>query len=190
MERTMTTDPTANAHETNKGAAKPAVTDRSHTGPDAVETDGPTVCSICRFLPCIARVVMGLIFFVFGLNGFFHFIPQPKSPMSGSASSFIGALMNTDYMHGLIFGTQVTAGALLLLNRFVPLALALIAPVVVNIVAFHVFLAPSGIPMAALVLALEIYLAWAHRSAFRPMLAMRARPGGCASQTAPPSPPG
>ena len=91
--------------------------------------------------------------------------------------------MKTDYMHALIFGTQVTAGALLLLNRFVPLALALIAPVVVNIVAFHLFLAPSGIPMAAVVLALEAYLAWSYRESFRPMLAWRARPGALDSQS-------
>jgi hypothetical protein len=121
--------------------------------------------------------MMGLIFFVFGLNGFFHFIPQPKSPMSESAYLLIGALMKVDYMHGLIFGAQVTAGALLLLNRFVPLALALIAPVIVNIVAFHIFLAPSGLPLAGVVLVLELYLAWAHRKAFCSMLAMRAAPG-------------
>jgi hypothetical protein len=118
------------------------------------------------------------MFFVFGLNGFFHFIPQPKTPMPEGASLLIGALMQTDYMRRLIFVTQATAGALLLLNRFVPLALALIAPVVVNIVAFHLFLAPAGIPMAALVLVLEIYLAWAYRRAYRAMLAMRAKPGG------------
>lgn len=71
-------------------------------------------------------------------------------------------------------GTQLIVGALLLSNRFVPLALALIAPVVVNIVAFHAFLEPSGLPVAIVVLALEVYLAWAFAKAYRPMLALRA----------------
>ena len=86
--------------------------------------------------------------------------------------------MATGYMFPLIFGTQVIVGALLLSNRFVPLALALIAPVVVNIVAFHVFLAPSGRPIAAVVLVLEVFLAWAYRKAYRSMLAARTTPGG------------
>jgi hypothetical protein len=120
---------------------------------------------------------MGLMFFVFGLNGFLHFIPQPKTPLPEVALTFIGALMKTGYMMPLIFGTQVVAGALLLSNRFVPLALALIAPVIVNIVAFHAFIEPSGMVMAGVVLALELYLAWAYRRAYLPMLALRVRPG-------------
>jgi hypothetical protein len=76
----------------------------------------------------------------------------------------------------LLAVTQTIVGGLLLLNRFVPLALALIAPVIVNIVAFHVFLEPTGIVIAFVVLALEIYLAWAYRAAFRSMLASRATP--------------
>ncbi len=128
---------------------------------------------IACYLPVIARVLMGLAFFVFGLNGFLHFIPQPKTMPQG-AGAFFGALMNTGYMIPLIFATQTIVGALLLLNRFVPLALALLAPVIVNIVLFHVFLAPSGLPMAIVALALEIYLAWSYREAYLPMLAMHA----------------
>lgn len=134
-------------------------------------TAAPPKCRACC-LKMIPRLLMGLIFFVFGLNGFLHFIPQPKT-MPDGAIAFFGALMNTHYMLPLIMGTQVVCGALLLANRFVPLALALIAPVVVNIVAFHAFLEPAGLPMAAVVLVLELYLAWAYRSAFRPMLAAR-----------------
>ena len=129
-----------------------------------------------RYLPSIARVLMGLMFFVFGLNGFLHFIPQPKN-MPEVAATFFGALAQTGYMLPLIFGTQVLAGALLLANRFVPLALALIAPVIVNIVAFHAFVEPSGLVMAGVVLMLELYLAWSYRGAYRPMLAMRVKPG-------------
>ena len=121
-----------------------------------------------------ARVVLGLVFFVFGLNGFFHFLPQP--PMSGPPAAFIGALVGTGYMFPLIKGTEVVGGALLLAGRFVPLALALLAPVIVNIVAFHAFLAPSGIALPLVVLALELALAWSHRAAYRSML--QARPEG------------
>lgn len=129
-----------------------------------------------RYITILARILMGLVFLVFGLNGFFHFIPQPKDAMPAGAMDFFGALMKTHYMIPLIFATQTLAGVLLLLNRFVPLALALIAPVVVNIISFHLFLAPSGIPLAAVVLILELFLAWSYRKAFRPMLAFNAKP--------------
>ena len=132
--------------------------------------------AFARYLPSVARILMGLVFFVFGLNGFLHSIPQPKD-MPEVAATFFGALAKTGYMLPLIFGTQVLAGALLLANCFVPLALALIAPVIVNIVAFHAFVEPSGLVMAGLVLVLELYLAWAYRGAYRPMLAMRVKPG-------------
>ena len=125
-----------------------------------------------RHLPTAARTLMGLIFFVFGLDGFLHVIPAPDSVPAGAAA-FGGALLNTGYMFPLIKGTEVVAGALLLANRYVPLALAVIAPVVVNIVAFHAFLAPSGLVLAAVVMALEVYLAWTRRDAYRPMLAAR-----------------
>jgi uncharacterized membrane protein YphA (DoxX/SURF4 family) len=133
--------------------------------------------SLGRILPHVARVLMGIMFFVFGLNGFLHFIPQPKDAMPEVAVTFFAALMKTGYMLPLISGTQVIVGALLLSNRFVPLALALIAPVIVNIVAFHAFIEPKGMVMAAVVLVLELYLAWAYRGAFLPMLTMRAKPG-------------
>lgn len=81
--------------------------------------------SFFRHLPTIARILMGLMFFVFGLNGFLDFIPKPKEPMPEAAVAFAGALMKTGYMMPLVMGTQLIVGALLLLNRFVPLALAL-----------------------------------------------------------------
>jgi len=98
--------------------------------------------------------------------------------MSDTAMAFFSGMANTGYMLPLIFGTQTGVGVLVLINRFVPLALALVAPVIVNIVAFHLFLAPSGLPVALVVLALEVFLAWSYRERFRPMLACRARPGG------------
>jgi uncharacterized membrane protein YphA (DoxX/SURF4 family) len=127
-----------------------------------------------RYLPTAARLLMGLMFLVFGLNGFLHFIPEPKDAMTEGAAAFAGALMKSGYMFPLVMGTQLLVGILMLLNRFVPLALALIAPVIVNIIAFHVFLAPSGLGPGAVILLLEIYLAWAYRKHYRSMLAMRA----------------
>ena len=126
-------------------------------------------------LPTIARILLGVIFAFFGLNGFLQFLPQPKTMPEGAAA-FAGALAKTGYMFPLISGTQVLVGVLLLLNRFVPLALALLAPVIVNIIAFHLYLQPSGVVPGAVALILEVYLAWAYRGSYRSMLAMRARP--------------
>lgn len=126
-----------------------------------------------RYAPAVARVLLGIVFFVFGLNGFLHFLPQP--PLGGGAGAFAGALVATGYIFPLIKATEVIVGALLLSNRFVPLALALVAPIVVNIVAFHVLLTPPN-PLAFVVLALEVYLAWSYRHAYRPMLAARVQP--------------
>jgi uncharacterized membrane protein YphA (DoxX/SURF4 family) len=130
--------------------------------------------SISSKLPSVARIVLGLAFFVFGLNGFLHFLPQP--PMSGPPANFAGALFATGYMFPLIKGTEVLASLLLLANRYVPLALAVLAPVVVNIVAFHAFLAPTGMVLPIVVLGLELYLAWSYRDAFAPMLHARTVP--------------
>jgi putative oxidoreductase len=96
----------------------------------------------------IARYLAGVIFLVFGLNGFLHFIPLP--PPSGVAGQFMGALFVSHYLT-LIFALQVIGGVLLLANRYVPLALAILAPVIVNILSFHALMAPSGLPLALFV---------------------------------------
>jgi uncharacterized membrane protein YphA (DoxX/SURF4 family) len=123
-----------------------------------------------------ARVLLGLAFFVLGLNGFLRFIPQP--PMSGPPAEFLGAMIATGYLFALVKGTEVVCGLLLLAGLFVPLALTLLAPVLVNIVAFHVFLEPAALPIPLLLLALELYLAWSYRAAFQPMLRPRVAPEG------------
>ena len=117
------------------------------------------------------RLTLGLIFFVFGLNGFLHFIPQP--PPTGPGLAFAGGLMAVGYFFPLLKGIEVAVSLLLLSNRFVPLALAVLAPIVVNILAFHLFVAPAGLPLALLILALEIGLARANRAVFAPMLQAR-----------------
>jgi hypothetical protein len=133
--------------------------------------------SFARHVPTIVRILMGLPLTVFGLNAFLNFLPQPSKPMPEPVMAFVGALMNTGYMMQLIGATLLIVGVLLLTNRFVPLALALFAPFIVNSIAFHVVLERTGLPMAAVFLVFELYLAWAYRSAFRPMLAARVTPG-------------
>ena len=130
-----------------------------------------------RVIPAIARCVLGLPLLVFGLNLFFNFIPQPKTAMSEGAMAFAGALMKSGYMMQLIGTTLLIVGVLLVSNRFVPLALALFAPFILNSVLFHSFLEHTGLPMAVVFLALELYLAWSYRSAYRSMLAGRVSPG-------------
>jgi hypothetical protein len=134
--------------------------------------------SFTRFMPAVGRILLGLPFFVGGANAFLKLLPEPKAEMSDAATAFVGALVASGYMLPLIMGTQLIVGTLLLANRFVPLALALIAPFLVNALAFHIVLERSGLPFVLVFVALELALAWAYRGAFRPMLAMRARPGG------------
>lgn len=159
------------------GSAKPFIYSMEpNSTPPMAESQAQNPRPRTRCLTTAARIMMGIVFVVFGLNGFLHFIPQPKQPMSEGAMALSGALMNSGYMFPMIMGTQLLVGVLLLLNRFVPLALALIAPVIVNIIAFHLFLAPKSIGPGVVVLVLELYLAWAYRSCYRSMLVARARP--------------
>jgi uncharacterized membrane protein YphA (DoxX/SURF4 family) len=129
---------------------------------------------ITKHLPTAARIFLGSVFTVFGANFFLHAIPQPPAPPQ--ADAFTGALVASGYLFPLLSTSEVLAGLMLLRNRFVPLALAMLAPVVVNIVAFHLALAPGGLPVAVAVLAAQLYLAWSHRAAFTPMLRARIEP--------------
>jgi uncharacterized membrane protein YphA (DoxX/SURF4 family) len=132
--------------------------------------------SFGRIATAIVRILLGLMFLVFGLNGFLNFIPTPRD-MPADQMAVAGALMKGGYMT-VVSGTEVLVAVLLLLNRFVPLALTLLAPIIVGILTFHIAIAPKTIGPAIVVLVMELYLAWAYRGAFRPMLAMRTIPGG------------
>ena len=147
------------------------------TTENAESSSGKTSKPVCRYVAIGLRTLMGLLFVMTGLNGFLNFLPQPKTPMPDGAVAFIGALMATHYMFPLVMGTQLLGGVLLVSGCFVPLALALLAPIIVGIVTFHAFLAPAGAGMAIFVLVVELYLAWAYRNSFRPMLAFGAKPG-------------
>jgi putative oxidoreductase len=96
----------------------------------------------------ISRFLLGLIFLVFGLNGFLHFIPMP--PPSGVAGQFLGAIFISKYLL-VVSGLQVISGALLLINRYLPLALTILGPIIVNILLFHGLMNPAGIGLAVFV---------------------------------------
>src|SRR5882724_13223567 len=97
----------------------------------------------------IARLLLGLVSLVFGLNGFLNFLNMGPMP-TGLAGQFMGALFISHY-YWVVAALQIAGGVLLLVNRFVPLALVLLGPVIVNILCYHVFLNRSGAQLAILV---------------------------------------
>lgn len=118
----------------------------------------------------IARILLGLIFTLFGLNGFLHFMPQP--PLTGLAGQYIGVLATSHYLVP-VFLLQLIGGVLLLANRFVPMALVLLAPVIVNIVLFHSLMAPAGLGPGLVTLVLWLIVFYRVRSAFAGLFAMK-----------------
>ena len=116
-----------------------------------------------RVAGLIARYLLGLIFLVFGANGFLHFIPMPPPP--GVVGQFMGALF-VSHVLVVVFLLELIPAILLLVGRYVPLALVLLGPVIVNIVLFHAFMAPSGLPLAIVVVILWVLTAWSVRPAF------------------------
>ena len=128
-----------------------------------------------RIVTAIVRVLLGVMFLVFGLNGFLNFIPAPKDLPPDLVTVSTG-LMKGGYMT-VVSATEILVALLLLTNLFVPLALALLAPIVVGIITFHIAIAPATIVPGIVVLVMELYLAWAYRGAFRPMLQAKVSPG-------------
>jgi len=116
-----------------------------------------------KILTIIVRSLLGLTFVVFGLNAFLQFIPLP--PPQGLAGDFMKALFVSHYYY-VVAILQIVGGALCLLGRFVPLGLTLLCPVIVNILLFHIFLEPSGLPLAVVVSVLALFLLWAYRQSF------------------------
>lgn len=119
-----------------------------------------------------ARVALGLVFTVFGLDYFLHYLPDPGASPRGGA--FLEALWVTGYMFPLIKSLEIACGALLLAGRLVPLALALLAPIVLNIALYHLVLDPGVLlPLAAAMAVLHVFLVWCHRASFAPLLEAR-----------------
>ena len=118
-----------------------------------------------KYVIVIVRVLLGLMFVVFGSNAFFKFMgPPPKMP--DQAAAFITAMMSSGYMY-VVAMLQVLGGLCLLLGaRFVPLGLTLLGPIIVNIVLYHLFLDTSGLPIAVVTAALSLFLLWIYRFKF------------------------
>lgn len=146
--------------------------------------------SLASLAPTASRVFLGLVFFVFGLNGFLNFIPMP--PVDGAAAKFMGGLAAAGYFFPLLKITEIAVGAALLAKRAVPLALVVLAPITVNIVAYHAALAPAGLLLPLAITAAHLLLAWHHRAKFAALLsgepssrkAMRASSAARASEGA------
>ncbi len=120
-----------------------------------------------KILTIIARLLLGLIFAVFGANAFLHFIPVPPLPDS-PAGHFLTAMFESRYIWG-VGACQVLGGLLLLAGR-APLGLLLLGPIIVNIDLFHIFMDRSGLPMAGVVSLIAAFLLWRYRQNFAGLL--------------------
>ena len=121
-----------------------------------------------KILTIIARILLGLIFVFFGSNGFLHFLPMPPLPQ-GVTGEYLHAFFASGYVY-VIGGFQVIGGLLLLIGRFVPLGLTILAAIIVNIWTFHLLMAPAGLPPAVVVTILELFLVWSYRDRFAGIL--------------------
>ena len=121
-----------------------------------------------KILTIIARILLGLIFVFFGSNGFLHFLPMPPLPQ-GVTGEYLHAFFASGYVY-VISGFQVVGGLLLLIGRFVPLGLTILGAIIVNIWAFHLLMAPEGLPPAIVVSVLELFLIWSYRDRFAGIL--------------------
>lgn len=130
--------------------------------------------TVSRIAPVALRILFGLVFTAAGAVGLFHLGPQPEH--TGAAAAFAGGLAASGYFFPLLKSIELVAGLLLLSGRLVPLTLVVLAPIVVNIAAFHFLLAPEGVPVAALLVAAEAGLAWIHRDAFVPLFRWSSAP--------------
>ncbi len=121
----------------------------------------------------ILRLLFGAAWLFFGLNGFFQWMPPPKDPLPAPAAALFQGLVGSGYMMHFISGTQVFAGVLLVSGLFVPLALTVLAPMLLNIVAFHVYANRDGLHIALAFTAIELVLVFLYRKAFTGVLSPR-----------------
>ena len=117
-----------------------------------------------KILTIVARVLLGLMFVVFGSNAFLHFIHMPEPPQN-LAGDFIKVFLASGYVY-VVGGLQVIGGLLLLIGRFVPLGLTILGPIIVNILIFHLLMAPEGMLVGIIVTVLFLFLVWRYREAF------------------------
>lgn len=121
----------------------------------------------------IGRLVFGLGFVIFGLNGFFHFMPNP--PMSQSAGELMGAFAKTGYFFPMIKFIEILIGIFLLSNFLVPLALTIIFPILVGITSIHLFLNPAGLPMLIVLHAIHGFLVYSYREFYKSLVTLKAQ---------------
>lgn len=127
-----------------------------------------------RHIAPIARILLGLVFLTFAINYFAPFLPPQPAPPA-EALGFLGGLVATKILT-FVKVVEVVAAIGLLTNRFVPLALALLAPITIGILLIHLTILPAGLPIALALVGLELFLAWSYRSAFLPMLRAKTAP--------------
>lgn len=127
-----------------------------------------------KIVVLIARALLGLMFIFFGLNGFLNFLSAP--PLTGVSGAFLGALITSHYLY-LVCAFQVLGGLSLLFNQFLPLGLAFLAPVIANIVTFHLTMERSEPQLAILATILWVFLAWKFRAYFAPLATRKAASG-------------
>jgi hypothetical protein len=116
----------------------------------------------------VLRILLGLMFTVFGANKLISFLPPPE--FGEAAMNFFGALATSGYFFITLGLIETASGVLLLINRYVGLALAMLAPITINVFLFHIFLAPEMIALAIVVIGLNAYLAYANRDKFSGVL--------------------
>ena len=121
-----------------------------------------------KVLTIIVRILLGLMFVVFGSNAFLRFLPMPPPPPN-LAGDFIKVFFASGYVY-VIGGMQVLAGLLLLIGRFVPFGLTILAGIIFNILVCHVLLAPEGFGPAIVVTVMELFLLWRYREGFASLL--------------------
>ena len=127
-----------------------------------------------KILTLVARILMGLTFLVFGLNGFLHFLPMGPAPQ-GIQAQFMAIMGATHYLYAP-FALQIICGLLFLINRYIPLALTLICPVIVNILLFHALMAPASALPGVFVTVCWLIVYWSVRPAFRGIFQPRPTP--------------
>lgn len=115
----------------------------------------------------VTRSLLGLIYLFFGLNFFLHYLPTPPPAQPGAAESFLGGLFQAGYFFPMVKGLEVLLGGFLLLNFLTPLSLIVLAPISLNILLFHLFLAPANVSIAILIVVLHVFLFWAYRKNYQ-----------------------
>ncbi len=124
-----------------------------------------------RIAATVVRYLLGLIFLVFGLNGFLGFIPTPE--MSGAAGAFMGGLVGTGYFFPMLKVFEILAAVFLLTGMYTSLGIAILGPITLNIFMFHATLAQDGLVMGVFVFFGNIFLAWAHKENFKGIFAKK-----------------